>query len=96
MEIVVCVLDDYSPEDVLLGAWVKNLVPLKIGTLRPATLHEIKAFVTTFGRVVLPATHVIPISTLSYYLHIYAAIMIANASSPPTSQSMIKYLDVGI
>jgi hypothetical protein len=60
-----------------------------MGTLRPATLHEIKAFLTTFGKVVLPATHVIPNNTLLNFLRICEARMMQRASSPPTSQSII-------
>lgn len=70
--------------------------PLKIGTLIPAILHDINAFLTTLGSVVFPATHVIPNNTLSYFFKICAASSIQSASSPPTSQSIIKYLDAGI
>ncbi len=69
---------------------------MNIGILTPAILQEISALVTTLGRVVLPATHVMPSSTLSYFWQISAAIIIQSASSPPTSQSIIKYLEGGI
>lgn len=75
---------------------LKSNLPLKMGTLSPAILHDIKALVTTLGRVVLPATQVTPNKTLSYFLQISAAMMIQRASSPPTSQSMTKYLGEGI
>ena len=96
VEEVVCVLDNRTPQDVLLGAWIRRIVPLKMGTLIPAILHEMRALVTTLGSVVLPATHVMPRSTLSYFLQISAAMIIQRASSPPTSQSMMKYLEGGI
>lgn len=69
---------------------------MNIGTLIPAILHEMRALVTTLGRVVLPATHVMPKRTLSYFLQMRAAMIMQRASSPPTSQSMMKYLEEGI
>jgi hypothetical protein len=68
-------------------------IPLNMGTLIPAILHEMRALVTTFGKVVFPATHVIPRRTLSYFLQISEAMIMQRASSPPTSQSITKYLE---
>ena len=93
---IIRMLNDNPSENIFLSTLINIKLPLNIGTCIPAILQDINAFVTTFGRVVLPATQVIPRRTLSYCLQIRAAMIIHRASSPPTSQSMMKYLDTGI
>ncbi len=69
---------------------------MNIGTFIPAIFEDINALVTTLGKVVFPATQVIPKRTFPYLLQIRSDMIIHKASSPPTSQSIIKYLQGGI
>lgn len=67
-----------------------------MGTFNPAILVEINALITTLDNIVFPAIHVIPNNFFPCFLIRLAAMMIHNASSAPTSQSMMKYSHEGM